>query len=177
MEPFESPDYKPDAALLFGTQSENKDLVPGLPGFVRQWNAHYAYPKIILATFPDYFHYIDQHCGSSLETVVGDFGPYWEDGLGTDSHYVAIDRTSQQRAPSAEKIATLAAYVQKDVAGPQKSLQQMWEDLVLYAEHTFTSWGGYSRFRKAMRRCASSPPKTSSRWTGRKESIPSWTDR
>src|SRR5208283_3854085 len=74
-----------------------------------------------------------------------DFGPYWEDGLGTDSHYVAIDRASQQRAPSAEKMATLATYLQKDVAGPRESLRQVWEDLVLYAEHTFTSYGGYSR--------------------------------
>ena len=145
LQPLASPDYQPDAALLFGTQSENKDLVPGLPEFVRKWNSHYAYPKMILSTFPDYFRYIDQHYGSVLETVVGDFGPYWEDGLGTDSHYVAIDRSSQQRAPSAEKMATLATYLQKDVAGPKESLRQMWEDLVLYAEHTFTSWGGYSR--------------------------------
>jgi hypothetical protein len=145
LQPFASPDYKPDAALLFGTQSENKDLVPGLPEFVKKWNAHYAYPKMILSTFPDYFRYIDQHYGPALETVVGDFGPYWEDGLGTDSHFVAIDRSSQQRAPSAEKMSTLATYLQKDVAGPKESIRQMWEDLVLYAEHTFTSWGGYSR--------------------------------
>jgi hypothetical protein len=145
LEPLASPDYKPDAALLFGTQSENKDIVPGLPEFVRKWNSHYAYPKMTLSTFPDYLRYIDQHYGSVLETVVGDFGPYWEDGLGTDSHYVAIDRASQQRAPSAEKLATLATYLQKDVAGPRESLRQVWEDLVLYAEHTFTSYGGYSR--------------------------------
>jgi hypothetical protein len=42
-------------------------------------------------------------------------------------------------------MATLATYLQKDVAGPKESLPQMWEDLVLFAEHTFTSWGGYSR--------------------------------
>jgi hypothetical protein len=145
LEPFASPDYKPDAVLLFGTLSENRDLVPGLPEFVRKWNSHYAYPKMILSTFPDYFRYIDQHYGSELETVVGDFGPYWEDGLGTDSHYVAIDRSSQQRAPSADKLAAIATFLQQDVAGPRESLRHMWEDLVLYAEHTFTSWGGYSR--------------------------------
>jgi hypothetical protein len=145
LQPFATPEYKPDAVLLFGTLSENRDLVPGLPEFVRDWNSHYAYPKMILSTFPDYFRYVDQHYGSELETVTGDFGPYWEDGLGTDSHYVAIDRSSQQRAPSADKLAAIATFLQQDVAGPKESLQQMWEDLVLYAEHTFTSWGGYSR--------------------------------
>ncbi len=142
---YEAPTYKPDAVLLYGSQIENTDLIPGEPEFVKAWNARYAYPKMVLATFPDYFHYIEQHYGSSLETVVGDGGPYWEDGLGTDAYYVAIDRASQQRAPSAEKLATLGAYLHKNVAGWNDEIRSMWEDLTLYAEHTFTSWGAYSR--------------------------------
>ena len=142
---FDSPSYKPDTILMFGSQVENTDLIPGEPQFVRAWNAHYAYPKMVLATFPDYFHYIDQHYGSSLETVVGDLGPYWEDGLGTDSWYGAINRANQQRATSAEKLSTISAFWQKKVAGPAEQIRRMWDDLILYAEHTFTSWGGYSR--------------------------------
>ncbi|MBZ5565392.1 MAG: hypothetical protein LAP13_23590 [Acidobacteriia bacterium] len=145
LQAFEAPEYKPDAVLLFGSQIENTDLIPGEPEFVKAWNERYAYPKMVLATFPDYFHYIEQHYGPSLETVVGDGGPYWEDGLGTDAYYVAIDRASQQRAPSAEKLATLGAYLHKNFAGPEEEIRRMWENLALYAEHTFTSWGAYSR--------------------------------
>ena len=100
---------------------------------------------MILATFPDYMRYVDQHYGSELPTVVGDGGPYWEDGYGTDAHYLAIDRSSQQRAPSAEKLATIATFLHPTVSGPAGQVRRMWDDLVLYAEHTFTSWGGYSR--------------------------------
>jgi hypothetical protein len=145
LQQYESPSYRPDAVLMYGSQIENTDLIPGEPEFVKAWNARYAYPKMILATFPDYMRYIEQHYGSALETVVGDFGPYWEDGYATDAHFLAIDRSSQQRAPSAEKLSTIATFLHKNVSGPREQVRQMWDDLVLYAEHTFTSWGGYSR--------------------------------
>ncbi|HEV2171984.1 MAG TPA: polysaccharide lyase family protein, partial [Nitrospira sp.] len=142
---YESPSYKPDAVLMYGSQIENTDLIPGEPEFVQRWNSKYAYPRMVLATFPDYMRYIEQHYGSELPTVVGDGGPYWEDGYGTDAHYLAIDRSSQQRAPSAEKLSTIATFLHPAVSGPAGQVRRMWDDLVLYAEHTFTSWGGYSR--------------------------------
>lgn len=142
---YESPSYKPDTVLMFGSQFENTYLVPGEREFVEKWDGQYAYPTIKLSTFPDFMRDIDQHYGSELETVKGDGGPYWEDGYGTDAHYLAIDRSTQQRAPSAEKLSTLATYFEKNVSGPADEIRAMWNDLVLYAEHTFTSWGGYSR--------------------------------
>ena len=142
---YESPSYKPDTVLMYGSQFENTYLVPGEREFVEKWNSEYAYPKIKLSTFRDFMAYTEQHYGSQLETVKGDGGPYWEDGYATDAHYLAIDRSSQQRAPSAEKLSTLATYFEKNVSGPAEEIRTMWYDLVLYAEHTFTSWGGYAR--------------------------------
>ena len=147
LQQYRTPTYKPDAVLMYGSQVENTDLIPGEPQFVNAWNQKYAYPKMVLATFPDYFHYIDQHYGKELQTVTGDFGPYWEDGFGTDAKISIMARSNQQRAMSAEKLAIIGSLVQKYVAGPRANLRQMWEDIVLYSEHTFTSWGGYSRPR------------------------------
>jgi len=145
LQQYEAPTYKPDAVLMFGSQVENTDLIPGEPQFVKAWDQKYAYPKMQLATFPDYFHTIDQRYGKDLQTVTGDFGPYWEDGFGTDAKVGIIARSNQQRAVSAEELATIGSTVQKYVSGPQSDLRQMWQDIVLYSEHTFTSWGGYSR--------------------------------
>ncbi|HYA44712.1 MAG TPA: glycoside hydrolase family 38 C-terminal domain-containing protein, partial [Acidimicrobiales bacterium] len=142
---YESPAYKPDTVLMYGSQFENTYLVPGEREFVEKWNSQYAYPMMKLSTFPDFMRYIDQHYGPELETVKGDGGPYWEDGYATDAHYLAIDRSSQQRAPSAEKLSTIATFFEKNVSGPASEIRAMWNDLVLYAEHTFTFWGGYSR--------------------------------
>lgn len=144
---YEAPDYKPDAVLLYGSQVENTDLIPGEPQFVQEWNRTYAYPVMKLATFPDYFRYIDQHFGPQLKTVKGDFGPYWEDGLGTDARFVALDRGLQQRATSAEELSTLTTFLDPNLASPTAQLHDLWRNLALYAEHTFTSWGGYSRPR------------------------------
>lgn len=145
LQAYDRPSYKPDAALIYGTQVENTAYVPGDSQFVKEWNATYAYPRMIVSTFPDYFRYIDKHFGNELPTVTGDGGPYWEDGEGTDARYTAIDRLNQQRALTAEKLSTLGSFVQKDVAGEKEQIRKMWQDLILYAEHTFTYWGGYSR--------------------------------
>jgi len=142
---FESPDYKPDIVLLYGSQFENTDLIPGEAPFVKSWNAEYAYPKFVITTFPEYFRAIEKNYGSALETVTGDGGPYWEDGMGTDAWYGAIDRSTQQRALSAEKSNTIATYLVPTLAAPRELIDRMWSQLVLFAEHTWTYWGGYSR--------------------------------
>jgi len=145
LQAYQAPGYKPDAVLMYGAQAENTDLVAGTPEFVSQWNSQYAFPKLVLSTFPDYMRYVEKNFGSSLETVVGDGGPYWEDGLGTDAWYGAIDRANQQRATTAEKLSTIATFVHKNFAAPVERIQRMWSDLVLFSEHTWTSWGAYLR--------------------------------
>lgn len=147
LQAYDRPSYKPDVALIYGFQVENSDLVPGEVAFVNKWNGLYAFPKIIFSTFLDYMKYMEAHYGKSLPVVRGDGGPYWEDGIGTDARNAAVDRIDQQRALSAEKLSTIAALVQKTVSGPIAQIHLMWRDQVLYAEHTFTSWGGYERPR------------------------------
>ena len=142
---FESPGYLPDTVLMFGSQLENTDLVSGEGEFVRRWNAKYAWPRLQLATFRDYFESIEKRYGDKLETVRGDFGPYWEDGIGTDAQYAAIYRQTESRAPAGETRAALAALQRPEWAPPLDRLRRLWQGLILYAEHTYTSSGGYSR--------------------------------
>jgi alpha-mannosidase len=142
---FESPGYQLDTVLMFGSQLENTHLIPGEGEFVRRWNGKYAWPHLQLATFRDYFQLIDEEYGDKLETVRGDFGPYWEDGIGTDAQYAAIYRQTESRALAVEKLSALAALQMGEWAPPLDRLRRLWQDLILYAEHTYTSWGGYSR--------------------------------
>jgi len=142
---YEAPGYLPDKLLMFGSQLENTDLIPGEGRFVLDWNARYAWPRLQLATFRDYFQAIEREFGDKLETVRGDFGPYWEDGIGTDAQFGARYRETESRAAAVETLASVAAQLQPQFAAPLDRLQRLWQDLVLYAEHTYTSWGGYSR--------------------------------
>jgi alpha-mannosidase len=145
LEPFETPDYRPDTVLMYGSQFENTDLELGEAGLVEKWDAEYAYPKMVITTFPAYFEYIDKKYGSQLGTVVGDGGPYWEDGFGSDAKSTAIDRDNQQRATSAEKLSTIATFLDPDLGPPRQLIRSMWRNLILYAEHTFDSWDSVSR--------------------------------
>lgn len=145
LEPFARPDYKPDTVLMYGSQFENTDLQLGEADFVRQWNSEYAYPKFVITTFPGYFHYIEAKYGSELPTLVGDGGPYWEDGVGSEAQFTAIDREDQQRALSAEKLSTIATFLDPNLAPPRQLIASMWRNLILYAEHTFDSWDSVYR--------------------------------
>ena len=145
LEQFEAPGYKPDTVLMYGSQFENTDLQLGESDFVEKWNAAYAFPKFVITTFPQYFQYIDKKYGPQLATVVGDGGPYWEDGFGSDAKFTAIDRDNQQRATSAEKLSTIATFTDPTLAPPRKLIASMWRNLILYAEHTFDSWDSVYR--------------------------------
>jgi alpha-mannosidase len=145
LQQFSAPDYKPDAVLMFGSQLENTDARLSEPEFLNKWNATYAYPKFLLSTFPDYFRYIEKNYGSELATVNGDGGPYWEDGVGADANNTAMDRNSQSRALTAEKMATVSRYLNPSLGVPTQQLDRIWKNLLLYAEHTWDSWDSVFR--------------------------------
>ena len=142
---YDTPGNLPDKLLMFGSQLENTDLIPGEGEFVARWNGKFAWPRLQLATFRDYFQAIEREFGDKLETVRGDFGPYWEDGIGADAQFAARYRETESRAAAVETLASVAAALQPQFAPPLDRLRRMWQDLILYAEHTYTSWGGYSR--------------------------------
>lgn len=138
LSPYNRPDYKPDAVLMYGAQFENTDLHPSLATFAGAWNQEYAYPRLQYATFADFFTCIDREFGAGLQTIKGDMGPYWEDGIGSDAYYAAIDRQNQSDALSAETLSTVAHVVRPDVHAPAHELKDAWRNILLFAEHT---WG------------------------------------
>jgi len=145
LQQFASADYRPDAVLMFGSQLENTDARLSEPEFLRKWSATYAYPKFILSTFPDYFRYIEGKYGSELPTVKGDAGPYWEDGEASDAANTAIDRNSQSRALAAEEMSTISQFLTPSLGVPKEQLNRIWKNLLLFGEHTWTSWDSVYR--------------------------------
>jgi alpha-mannosidase len=144
LQAYAKPTYKPDAVLIFGTQVENTDLVPETATFVDQWNAQYAWPKLRYATFIDFFHYMEERYGSDLPTYKGDGGPYWEDGAGSDAFYTAEDRRNQSRALSAEVLSSVTRSVDADLGAPRELIADIWRNILLFAEHTWTAWNSIS---------------------------------
>ncbi len=137
--------YKPDVALIYGTQVENTDLFPSTATFATEWNKSYAYPKLTYATFPDFFHYLDEHYGKDLPTYKGDGGPYWEDGIGSDAYFAAEDRQNQNRALSAEILSTVTHTVDANLNPPAGLLNDIWRNIILFSEHTWLSYNSVTQ--------------------------------
>ncbi len=145
LQAYDRPEYKPDAVLVYGTQAENTDLVPGAATFVQAWDRDYAYPKLQYSTFPDFFKHIADHYGKNLPTYKGDGGPYWEDGVGSDAFYAAEGRQNQERALSAETLSTLTHILNPDLHPPKELIDDIWRNIVLFAEHTWASWNSITQ--------------------------------
>jgi len=136
---YEHPGYRADATILYGTQVENTDLFPQQAEVAEQWNAIYAYPHLQYSGFHEALESIAAQFGDNIPTVKGDGGPYWEDGIASDAFYAAMERETESRGPSAEKLSTISALVNPRVAADKAGLDRMWEKMVLMDEHTFTS--------------------------------------
>jgi alpha-mannosidase len=145
LQAYSKPAYKPDAALLYGTQVENTDLFPTTATFADDWNKIYAFPKLKYATFPDFFHYLDENYAHDLPTFRGDGGGYWEDGIGSDAYFAAEDRQNQNRVLSAEILSTLTHSVDSNLNPPKDLVADIWRNILLFAEHTWLSYNSVSQ--------------------------------
>jgi hypothetical protein len=141
---YQRPNYRANAAIIFGTQVENSDLFPQQAELADLWNAAHAYPHIEYSGFHDALDAIAKQFGGNLPTLRGDGGPYWEDGIGSDAYYAAMERETESRAPSAEKFATISTLVNPRLAVDQEALNEMWANMVLMDEHTWLSWNSVS---------------------------------
>ena len=133
------PNYRANAAILFGTQVENTDLFPQQAELAQQWNSTYAYPHLQYSGFHEALQNIAQQFGDDIPTISGDGGPYWEDGIASDAYYAALERENESRGPSAEKLATLTSLVNPHLAADKTDLDRMWTNMVLMDEHTWDS--------------------------------------
>jgi hypothetical protein len=137
--------YVPDAVLLYGTQNDNRPFLASELDFPEQWNREFAFPHLQMATFEDYFQYVEREFGSSLPVLKGDGGAWWEEMAASNAHSAAMARRTKERAVAAEKLASLAAAVNPDIPFPTALDTGIWNNLLFYTEHT---WGASGTWRR-----------------------------
>ncbi|KIL42185.1 hypothetical protein SD70_03250 [Gordoniibacillus kamchatkensis] len=140
LQEYESPDYAPDAVLLYGQEADNTDLDPQPVDFVKRWNGTYEFPKLIACDVAEFFEYVEQEFGDRLKTVKGDGGAYWEDGAGSSIVPTIEARRTQAMLPAAERLESLAVLHHEGWDFPSRQFDEAWRDLLLYDEHT---WGAF----------------------------------
>ena len=138
LEMYPSSIYKLSSFLMFGSQWENSDLYPQHGTIAETWDKKYAYPDLRYSGFAHAMAEVAKDDGNSIPVYRGDGGPYWEDGIASDAYYAAMNRRSEQRALSAEKIATLSFLLNPPSRPDRGVIRKMWQNLILFDEHT---WG------------------------------------
>jgi alpha-mannosidase len=136
--------YKSNSTIMYGTQVENSDLYPEQATFAGEWNSRYAYPHLEYAGFHQALTSIAADFKNDIPVVRGDGGPYWEDGIAADAFYGAMERGTEARAPSAEKLATIATLVNPRIAVDKTSFDELWKKMLLMDEHTWLSSDSYT---------------------------------
>ncbi|NUK30272.1 hypothetical protein HT574_09270 [Parageobacillus sp. VR-IP] len=140
LDEYETESYRPDAVLLYGQEADNTDLDPQPVQFIKQWNETYAYPKLIACNVIDFFEYIESNFRETLQTVKGDGGAYWEDGVAS-SIVPSIDiRHAQAMLPAAERLESLAVIHNDGWDYPEQQFDEAWRSTLQYVEHT---WGAF----------------------------------
>lgn len=143
---YDRKDYPFDAVFLYGLHN---DEIPirhsGSADVIKRWDEAYAYPKVIPATEHDFFGYVTQRYGNQIQTYRGDGGAYWEDESGADARVSAMNRTSQMRILAAEKLESVANWLEPFLRFDYSSFQDAWKNVMLADCYV---WSDSNSFRR-----------------------------
>ncbi len=129
--------YAYDLVQLRWTRGDNGPPDEAVMPTVRDWNAKYAYPKLIIATTSEALHAFENRYHDQLPVLRGDMTPYWEDGAGSSASETGINRHTADRLVQAETIWAL----RNPGKFPVDDFDSAWRKTALYSEHT---WGAYN---------------------------------
>jgi hypothetical protein len=145
LQAYTRPDYTARTAIIFGTQLENTPLAPEQSEIVATFNREYSWPKLQFATVHSAMAQIEREWKGEFPVVRGDFGPYWEDGYGSEAAHTALHRENQHRIATAEIIGTAVSSVDPLVRPDREMLQDAWVNELVFDEHTWTFVGATTR--------------------------------
>lgn len=141
LQAYTRPDYTADAAIIFGSQLENTALAPEQAEVAREWAKTYSWPKFEYTDFKTALTSLEKQM-PNRPVYRGDFGPYWEDGFGSDAAFTGIHRRNEQRVVTAEIMSTLATALSPGVNLDRERMADAWNNILLYDEHTWTYVSG-----------------------------------
>lgn len=141
LEAYTRPDYTANTAIVFGTQLENTALAKEQSEIVAAVTRQYTWPKLEFSTVHSAMQQIEHEWRGEIPVYRGDFGPYWEDGYGSDAAFTAIHRENQHRIATAEIMGSAASTLDPLVRPDESKLNDAWLNELLYDEHTWTYVG------------------------------------
>jgi len=123
--------------LRWNVHGDNGSPDEKVADVVRDWNARYVWPRLIISTTAAAFSEFEKRYGDKLPEFSGDYTPYWEDGAAASARETAINRATAERLVQAETL-----WAMRDAGPfPAAAFQEAWRNVLLYSEHT---WGAHN---------------------------------
>lgn len=139
---YDRSDYVPDAVMLYGAYLDNATIpVTGEAPLIEEWNATYAYPRLVVSSDTDYFDYIEEHFEDRLPVYRGGAGAYWEDGAASTARATTTNQHTQELLPVAETAAAFSSLLDPRYLYPADRFEEAWRNVMFYDEHT---WGAHN---------------------------------
>jgi hypothetical protein len=123
--------------LRWNVHGDNGSPDEKVADVVRDWNARYVSPRLIISTTATAFREFERRYGDKLPVFSGDYTPYWEDGAASSATETALNRASAERIVQAETLWS----IRNPGPFPAADFQEAWRNVLLYSEHT---WGAHN---------------------------------
>ncbi|WP_300735843.1 polysaccharide lyase family protein [uncultured Alistipes sp.] len=105
---------------------------------IRDWNDHYAWPKLRSATVHEFLEQIDTKYGDRLPVYRAAYPDWWTDGFGSAARETAASRKTQSDMITIAGMLSMASLAgDPGVPGTLDELRRIHENLLFYDEHTF----------------------------------------
>ncbi|MHC4441993.1 MAG: polysaccharide lyase family protein [Planctomycetota bacterium] len=140
-------DYPYDAILLHGAYGDNVRIGGDIARSLTEYSKRYEYPKVIMCANNDFAEYIEKNFADKIPVVRGCGGSWWEDGAASSAAETGINRVVHQDIITAETVWAAVAANTKDKRFPQRTFDNIWDNILLFDEHT---WGAHNSIREPM---------------------------
>jgi alpha-mannosidase len=104
---------------------------------IKEWDAHFAYPKLISATPVMFFDYLEKNFGKQVPALKGDMPDWWADGVIAHAKSEAVSRDLHHRLAETEAFSAMASLLVPSFQYPQKNISDDYYKSIMFDEHTF----------------------------------------
>jgi len=105
---------------------------------IREWNSHFAYPRLLSSTPTPFFAYLEKNFSGQIPAARGDMPDWWADGVITEAAAEAESRELHHKLFALEALSSMADLLIPGYSYPAREINQAYFNNIMFDEHT---WG------------------------------------
>lgn len=137
--------YPYDMIFLHCYFSDNQRISFDIMNRMKEWNETFKWPRFFCSTPDMFLPRFEQKYKDQIPVHRGDWGTFWEDGIGSGAKIISRYMETQADLGQAERFASFALISDKDAPSFRNELDTAYQNALLFNEHT---WGHHDSVYK-----------------------------